>query len=53
MRERVTLLGGTVAVTNRPTGGLELRVRLPIDGKGLVEQASASRSAADDHGRDG
>jgi two-component system sensor histidine kinase UhpB len=53
MRERVTLLGGTVAVTNRPTGGLDLRVRLPIDGKGPVEQASPTRGAADDHGRDG
>lgn len=53
MRERVTLLGGTVAVTNRPAGGLDLRVTLPIDGKGLVQQASPTRAAADDHGRDG
>ena len=53
MRERVTLLGGTVAVTNRPTGGIDLRVRLPVDGKALVEQASTSRRAADIQGRDG
>jgi signal transduction histidine kinase len=31
MRERVALLGGRVSVENRATGGVEVRVTVPID----------------------
>ena len=31
MRERVAVFGGTLHTTNRPDGGFEVRVRLPLD----------------------
>jgi signal transduction histidine kinase len=45
MRERVTLLGGVVTVANRSTGGVEVRVSLPIDGARPGNHASASAQA--------
>jgi two-component system sensor histidine kinase UhpB len=51
MRERVTLLGGVVTVANRSTGGVEVRVSLPIDGASPGSHASAS-TQAEGHGRE-
>lgn len=53
MRERVALLGGAVSIANRIGGGVEVRVRLPIDARASLAHASFGRTLEGQNGRTG
>jgi len=41
MKERVRLVNGTIAIESRPTGGTNIHVRIPLDGRSNAERLSA------------
>jgi len=42
MRERVSLVGGTISISSKPMCGAEIRVRVPFAASGDAKQAGAS-----------